>query len=110
MRKRVTIGFGAVLLVAGLFVLFLLLRGPAQQPRYLRIEKGMDWIQVEEIMRGKPVGTYMSEEGLLRKTYKDVDGNAHVVFDGEVVAQDVEYVPDNPTPGFFERLAKGLRL
>jgi hypothetical protein len=110
MRKRLTIGLAAFLLVGGLFGLLLWLRGPAEQPRYLRIERGMDWERVDEIMGDQPFETYMSvEKGLLRKSFKDVDGKALVVFDGDVV-KDVQYVPDNPNPDFFERLAKSLRL
>jgi hypothetical protein len=107
MRRRFTFGLGAALLVLGLFFW---LRGPAQ-PRCQEIEKGMDWAKVEEIMGRQPYETYLSpEQGLLRKSFRDVDGKAQVVFDEEGAVIDVKYIPNIPHPGFFDKVAKRLRL
>jgi hypothetical protein len=110
MFKRGLIGCGVtVLLVGALLAGWLGVRGPEPQPRYLLIEKGMTWDRAEEILGRPPSGTFIRPDGTLQKIYVDVDGRAVVVIDGEVVT-DVDYIPDNPNPGFYFRLVRWLRL
>ncbi len=107
MRKRWLFGIVVGLLVAG-GILFLCLRGPAEEPRYPRVEIGMQWDQAEQILGKAPFQT--TYDGMLHKSYTDVDGRVRLSFDAEGVVRQVKYIPDNPDPTAFQRLAKWLRL
>jgi hypothetical protein len=108
MRKRWLLGFGVPLLLLTGALLFLLLRGPAEQPRYLDVKIGMTWDQAEEILGEPKYGTWYQSDGLLEKAYDDVDGRVRVSIDGEVVVA-VQYIPNEVDTGFFARIARGLR-
>jgi hypothetical protein len=106
---RIVLGLLAVLLVAA--GLFLGLRGPAPEPRYLQLKKGMKWDEAEAVLKAKPHSMYLVH-GRLEKEYVDVDGRVRVEIGGEDGDEvvDWEYLPDNPNPDLFQRFAKWLRL
>jgi hypothetical protein len=108
MRKlRLVLGVSFLVLAGG--GLFLALRGPAPQPHYLRIDKGMKWDDAEGIMGTTPYRKLLTADGTLDKWYSDVGGLVRLSIDGEEVVE-IEYVPDVPDPSLALRVARWLRM
>src|SRR5262245_11693240 len=83
MGRRWWVGLASVVVVLVLAAgLFLWLRGPAPEPRYLQVTTGMKWDQAEKIMGREPYSMYLVD-GVLEKYYPDVDGRVKIAIEGE---------------------------